>query len=73
MANFWALIKAIPGLVKLMLMFKNAYDEYQDNKIEKHYKKKAATLSRLGKKVESAVTDEERKELARRLANLTNY
>ena len=72
MANFWAFLKAIPGLVKVFLSVKEAYDKWQLKKIENHYTQKQNAKSRLAKEIKNATTDEQRAEFARRLNNLTN-
>lgn len=72
MANFWALIKAITGITQIIIKATEAWNNYQDKKIEKHYNNKARVKSKLTKQIEGASTDEERKELVKRLSNLVN-
>ena len=70
--GFWTILKtvftAIPGIVKILEMAKNAYDKYNDSLIKKHYQRKREARERLLKKLKKAKTDEERKEIADLLA-----
>ena len=72
MATFLAILKAIPGLVTLLLKLKESYDMFKQKQIENHYTQKKKAKSRIAKEIEGATTDEQRKELARRLSNLIN-
>jgi len=66
--NIIGAIKSIASIAKLL---SNAYLKYQEAKIEKHYSQKVKVLEKLIKRAENATTDEERADIARRLANIT--
>ena len=66
--NIIGAIKSVASIVKIV---SNAYLAYQERKIEKHYALKVEVLEKLIKRAENATTDEERAEIARRLANLS--
>ena len=70
MATVISLLKSIPGLIKVYFDIKEMFLKYQTNRVEKHYEKKRVAKSRIAKELKEAVTDEQRKELARRLNNL---
>jgi len=64
------IIGAIKGIASIVKIISNAYLKYQERQIEKHYEHKIKVLEKLIARAENATTDEERAEIARRLANI---
>lgn len=72
MGNFWAIIKSINAVAGAIKSVADIYNKWQLKKIEKHYTQKVNAKKLLAKAIEGANDDETRRELVRRLGNLTN-
>ncbi len=72
MGSFLSIIKALPVIANFLKTIVSLYEQWQVKSIEKHYDKKKKVKSILAKQIEKATNDEERKKLARQLANLNN-
>lgn len=71
-ASIVSLVKLLPGLVALLTYVKDQYEKYKLEKINKDAEKKKREIEKITSELNNAKTDEQRKALLKRLANINN-
>lgn len=77
-AKIMAIMEAIKGIASIFQTFAQMYETYQEKRIEKHYDRKRKVVEKVTNEIEverqkpkGEQSDENLKELHRRLHNLT--